>query len=147
MILPLILGMMAVLQGAINREVSKSWGLPYTAFFSNLTTIVLCIVFIIWAKHWGSKAAFLTGSSNIQFKWWFLLPGLFGFSIVAGLPWAIHKFGALKVTAFFVCAQMITSIIWDLTMLKIPITTTRLLAALFGFLSVALLAVSKYRPE
>lgn len=113
--LTLFLGVVAVLQGALNRLVAKSWGLTPTILFNNLVILVAASVFYavvrgfprIFPESFAGKAAYAS------FSWYFVLPGLFGFTLVAGIPLAIGAIGALDAFVLMVCAQMATSLVWD----------------------------------
>jgi len=78
-------------------------------------------------------------ASELRFYWF--LPGVFGFLLVAGLPWAAHHVGTLRVFVGVVAAQMITSLAWDHFAESIPVTATRITGALLAIASVVLASV------
>jgi len=59
-------------------------------------------------------------------------------AIVMGIPFALSKYGALKVMVVMMCAQIVASIIWDLAVESIPMTTTKVLGSLMAIGSILL---------
>ena len=140
LIFPLILGVFAVLQGTLNRRVAELWGLAPTVALNTAVFIVASI--IMWLAVRSSPERFppifrdrLDPSS---FSWWFLVPGLLGFTLVAGIPWAIAKLGALQVFVGIVAAQMVVSVLWDAKIEQIPLTANRVVGALLAIGAVVL---------
>ena len=130
-IISLFLGLAAVLQGGLNRAASENWGLALTILVNNIVIAVMSLAFYFWVK--GNPAIFPEflhlKSGLLSIKWWYILPSFFGFAIVAGIPFAIYKIGALKFSLWFVAAQMIISILWDFFYDGVPITASRIGAA------------------
>jgi len=62
-------------------------------------------------------------------EWWYLLPGICGFALVMGIPWAIPRIGATRVFLFVVVGQMIASLVWDLIVEKKTPDIQRLVGA------------------
>ena len=73
-----------------------------------------------------------------SFRAWWLLPGIFGFCIVVGLPWAVGKAGALPSFVALVGAQMVTSALWDRIVHGTPLSASRAIGAAFAVVSVLL---------
>ena len=42
-----------------------------------------------------------------------IIPGICGFAVVIGIPWAIPQLGAAKVFVGIVAAQLLGSVLWD----------------------------------
>lgn len=106
---PLILGSAAVLQAGLNRKIAQAWSLPQ-AILLNATLLWLCAVSLFGVALWRGEIQVAWGRG---FSPWFLLPGVFGFMMVFGLPWSFAKFGAAQTFVLVVCSQLVTTLIWD----------------------------------
>jgi len=62
--------------------------------------------------------------------WKILLPGLCGFTIVMGIPWAMSKIGALKVFLAMIFAQIVFSVMWDFWVDGVPLSAKRIVGGL-----------------
>lgn len=144
-LIPIFLGCIGILQGTINRQVSNYIGVAQATLIGNLTTVIFCLIFYYFVKNNQNvvPAIFQIKAPFNTYKWWFALPALFGFFIVAGMPFAISKLGAVKVTVGLIAAQMATSALWDLFVLDLSFNLYKFLGMLFAFLSVAMITLSK----
>jgi transporter family-2 protein len=77
------------------------------------------------------------------YKWWYIFPPILGFLIIAGIPFAIAKLGAVKVTVGLIAAQMVTSIVWDMMVEDISLNIMKVIGIFFAFLSVTFITLSK----
>jgi transporter family-2 protein len=139
-ILPFVLGTVAVFQAAFNRRIAAAWGLAPAALLNTAVLLVVGLTFLWWssAQRNARPHFFQPGGDLGQFRLWWLLPGLFGFSLLTGLPYALAKLGALRVFVALVASQVLTSLIWDATVEKIDLTWPRLLGAGLALGSVVL---------
>jgi uncharacterized membrane protein YdcZ (DUF606 family) len=143
-VLTLFLGVVAVLQGTLNRLVAKSWGLTSTILFNNMVILVAASAFYLAVKTVprAFPESFAGRAEFASFSWYYVLPGLFGFTLVAGIPLAIGAIGALDAFVIMVCAQMATSLVWDGVAEGIPPSWPRVAGAA---LAVAGVLVSRIR--
>ena len=51
---------------------------------------------------------------NVDFRWWFFIPGALGLGLVVGLPLAISRWGAMHTFLWVVATQIVLSAAWDL---------------------------------
>ena len=142
MLVSLGLGAIAVLQAAINRKVAAVWGLAPAVLLNTVVLLVVAGAFLGTAlRGLGPFARFVAEDARLgQLRWWWVLPGLLGFALVAGLPWAVARVGALQVFVGVVAAQMVTSLFWDALVEGIPATGARALGAALAIVSVVLVA-------
>ena len=133
----LTLGSFGVLQAALNRRVAATWGLAPTIFFNGVVVIVLCAAFYFAAKRGWVDA--IEGETRLsQVRLWWILPGVFGFLLITGLPWAVGQIGATQVFVGVVFAQMATSLVWDRVVEGLELSWPRVVGACLCAAGVAL---------
>jgi transporter family-2 protein len=138
----LCLGFVAVLQVSFNRHIALRWGLAPAALLNAGVLTLSALAFYAIARTREVAGFALQQSAALgQFRWWWLLPGLFGFSLVTLLPWAAHHAGVQRVFVGVVAAQMVGSVVWDMLFEKIPLTAPRGVGALLAVASVALVSM------
>lgn len=142
-VVPFALGIAAVLQATLNRQVAAHNGLA-AATALNMAVAGLCAAaFAAWCAARGDTTGALRWSADPgAFRVWWLVPGVVGFLIVLGLPWSVHRIGALSTFVALVGAQMLTSALWDLFVGGIPLSSTRIAGATCTIAGVVLLARS-----
>lgn len=104
--LPALLGVVVVFQAGLNRKISAQWGLASAVFLNALVFTI--IAGVVWLKQNGKDQIDL---KNIS--WWYVIPGIFGYMLVVGGPWAISRWGAVHTFILIISAQLLTSLIWD----------------------------------
>jgi len=134
LLVPLALGVVMVLQAALNRRISLAWGLLPAALLNAAIFWALVTGCYLWARTGAGPLASLVarGASIRDLEGFWILPGLFGFAIVLGLPWSIQRLGALHTFVVVVAAQMAASLLWDRLAEGIAIDARRLLGALLA---------------
>lgn len=133
-LLPIGLGACAVLQGALNRKIADAWGLVPAVLFNTFVFLIAALGLWLAVRFAPERfPAFFRGRFDAgSIAWWYVLPGLFGFALVAGLPWAIAKVGAAEAFVGLVAAQMVVSVLWDAKVEGIPLGTPRVLGAVLA---------------
>ncbi|MBI4237612.1 MAG: DMT family transporter [Deltaproteobacteria bacterium] len=134
------LGVASVMQGVVNRQITSGWGIAAVTLLN--TVVLFCVAGIFYGLS-RYLPQLLPELLRERFGdrtpvWWYFVPGLCGFVIVVGLPLAIEKIGALRVFLGFVAAQIVVSLVWDLTVEKIPVSLTRVAGALIAWAGVLL---------
>lgn len=128
----IFIGMMAVLQGGLNRQIAGKYGLS-TAFFIN------SLVFLIIATtYWFMSASARAGNETFKMEWWYIFPGIFGALLVFGIPWSIPQIGALRVFLCIVGGQMVMSLLWDSFIEKRPPDMQTIVGTLFAISGLAI---------
>lgn len=113
----LLAGAFGVLQNTLNKQFATSLGLAWTILING---IVLCVcgVAFFFALRFAPAESLpeifrpLPGARGLRA--YDVLPGIFGFLIIASLPWVIERQGATRVFIAIIAAQLITSMFWDL---------------------------------
>jgi uncharacterized membrane protein YdcZ (DUF606 family) len=139
LLVPLVLGFMAVAQVTLNGRVAMQWGLAPAAVLNMIVALSLAVCFAAWCAFRGPSSGlyrFHVDASLVG--WWWFLPGCFGFSLVVGMPWAVQKLGALATFVALIGAQMVASMLWDALVEGTALTLPRLLGAAFAVAGVAL---------
>lgn len=141
LLVPLLLGVVAVFQATLNRQIAQAWGFAPAVLLNALVVVALGLVFLGYCALRGPDSGFLRVSfdQSLVRAWW-LLPGIFGFAIVLGMPWAVARLGALPMFVSLVAAQVVTSAVWDHFAEGIPLTAPRVLGALLAVTGVGLVS-------
>ena len=144
-LLPVFIGCIGILQGALNSQIAATVGVAHATLLTNVGTVAICIAFYAFVKNYPQffPEFFQVKMPLSTFKWWYIFPPLFGFTIIAGMPFAITQLGAVKVTVGLIAAQMITSVVWDIMVQGIAIDMMKFIGIIFAFLSVTFITFSK----
>ncbi len=142
-VVPFVLGIAAVLQATLNRQIATHSGLAAATTLNMAVAAGCAIAFAAWCATRGAADGLMRWSPHLStFRSWWLVPGIVGFLIVLGLPWSVQRIGALSTFVALVGAQMLTSALWDHFAGSVPLSTTRIAGALCTIAGVALLARS-----
>ena len=140
-LIPLLLGSIAILQGALNKEIMQDIGLTWMAFLGCLVTMIICFLYLLVAKTFPENVPALIKAESFSFKPWYIIPGIFGFLFVILMPIAIIKVGAIKTSVGLIAAQMVTSVFWDKFVEGYSISMNKVLGVLFALVSVAFITL------
>lgn len=141
--LAIILGGIAVLQGGLNRQIAMKWGLIHAIVLNCAVIFLLSIILYFIVKIFpqlfpvSMRARALIG----PYPGWIWWPGFFGLCLVAGIPMAIAKGGALQVFVGIVFGQMVVGLIWDLFQEGIPVSVLRITGAVFVGIGLVLVSL------
>jgi transporter family-2 protein len=139
---PFLVGMLAVLQAALNRRIAAMIGLLPTVILN--AGVLLGLAVVGWLVARGARdplAGWMSGVGSFAgFGWWWLVPGVCGLSLVAGVPWAIQRVGALQTFVALVSAQMLFSLIWDHVVEHLTVSPQRCVGALLAVLGAIVVA-------
>ena len=132
LVLPLLAGALGVLQNAVNRRFADSLSLPFALVVNSVVLLVASGVLYGAVRVWPADS--LPEIFRPRAPWGeispsHLLPGLFGFTIITVLPWAIQRVGATRVFIGIVVAQIAVSLLWDLLAENLPLSPARVLGA------------------
>lgn len=118
--LPVLLGLAAVVQGGMNRDIGAKYGWVMATLLNNVVS--LGIAFVIAAILFLRERPVLDAST---WSWSYLIPGGLGVIFVLGLPYAIEGLGASRAIILLVTSQIAMSLLWDLWVLEVAIPWTR----------------------
>jgi len=135
-LLPIVLGGIAVIQAGMNKTIAQTVGLA-TASLINGCVFALCAL-LVFLMTYLAAGAFpevigFPHARGLTFKGWYLLPGLIGFLLVFFLPLVIMKTGALPVFLGVIAGQIVAGMLWDAYFEKIPIDAVRIAGAVMAF--------------
>jgi uncharacterized membrane protein YdcZ (DUF606 family) len=116
LIAPLMVGFFVVSQSLLNKLLGQHSGLPIAVLINASVFFLLSIALLILTlKVPDIFPNFLIPRwTDYQFRWWHLLPGIFGFFLVLITPWAILNLQVGTVFLLSVSTQIILGIAWDL---------------------------------
>jgi len=142
---PIFIGVFAVIQATLNRKMGSQMGLN-TAVLINAAVFLGCASLVFFLSHFvfaQKIPEFMRLPDSFRFKMhaWYLLPGLFGFLLVLGLPLALSRISASQVFVLLVSTQILTSFIWDITVEKNSIPLLRLIGAALTFIGATLVSI------
>lgn len=140
----LFLGTVAVLQGGLNRQITRVWGLAGAVALNGVVVAALTLGFAFVCFRYSHLFPQATAPrvSWSTLRWWFVVPGLCGFALITGIPLVISQRGALAVFLGIVVGQMITSLLWDLLVESQSLDVKRLIGASLALIG---LLISNWR--
>lgn len=117
------IGFLAVTQSILNRNIAQSLGLAKAVLLNGVINSFMASIFLAISYKYSHKMPqiFDVSSRVSEIKWWYFLPGVFGFLIVAFYPYAIDKIGAAKVIVSVVASQVIVAMLFDYFLFKLEI--------------------------
>ena len=129
------IGVSTIVQGGFNKQVTHYWDLTSAVLLNAIVYLVISLVLLYLSKKHPNllPEIFRDKGTLSQFSWWFLIPGIAGLIIVAGMPWVIIKIGAFKMIVVVVATQLLVSMFWDLWVEKIPVNSMRIVGAVMAF--------------
>ena len=125
--LPVFLGIAAVIQGGLNRQIADQWGLVSAVLFNTLIMLVFTASLLAvakWRPEWLPEFFRMKGGFD-SFRWWYLIPSLCGLALVVGIPFVIQRVGAFPVFLGILGGQMVMSLAWDALIEHRPLTSLR----------------------
>jgi transporter family-2 protein len=140
-VLPLALGVAAVVQTGINRQIGQQWGTIVTSFASGMVLALTAALILVAASVFlGGQGAGAQPTSTPA--WWWVFPGILGFCIVAGLPLSMDRIGAARVFFLMIGGQMVASLVWDAIFEHRAISVTRIAGIAFALVGATLVCFS-----
>lgn len=125
-------GVAMVVQNGINREISKTVGLPAILVINSVFTLLMSLVFFgisVWKPEYLSANIRGPGQPSLFPSWGAFLAAVCGFSIISGMPVVLGRLGALRALALVIAVQLVVGLIWDASMEQLPISPQRLIGA------------------
>jgi bacterial/archaeal transporter family-2 protein len=131
LMVPFALGLLAVVQVGLNRRIAAAIGLMPATILNAGVLLAVAVVLFLYARGLRPQAGEWTSGAGAfgEFGWWWLVPGLCGLALVAGMPWAVKRIGALQLFVALVAAQMVFSLAWDHFVEHVAVTTPRVIGA------------------
>ncbi len=144
-LLPILLGGAGVIQAGLNKTIAQTNGLCMAGLINGVM-VALCAALIFLLAYyfpgWFPDVVLFNKEKGQPFEWWYLLPGIIGFSFVFIIPLMIMEVGTLPVFLGVIAGQILVGILWDAHYENIPVSAVRMAGALLTFTG-ALLVVWK----
>ena len=134
----LVIGMLAVLQGGLNRQMAAKWGLATAILINCAILIFLAGALWFFFNRWFHPQWSLPRTQAFEWQWWYAVPALCGLSLILGIPWSIPQIGALRVFLCIVVGPMALSLIWDTYIEAIPLDPKRIVGAVFAIVGLVI---------
>lgn len=112
-LIPILIGAATILQSGINKDIGSKYSLSLAILFNGVILTLLAIGFFAQQNIFSSEPISGFRSFFSEFKWQYLLPGILGFFVITGIPFAISKSSATKVFVLLVTTQTLGSMLWD----------------------------------
>lgn len=131
-LLPVIVGTAVVVQAGLNRQIAAQWGLGGAVLLNSAVVMALAMVLFLAVKV---RPELFPGFLEVPGEpgrievWQAAMAGALGITIVAGLPWAFARLGALEVILTVMVAQVVASIVWDWRVEGIGVQPIRVIGA------------------
>lgn len=137
-IVPAFFGFFTILQAGLNRRIAQSWGIPSATFLNACVLILLAGGFLIFAVNRAEPLPGLfRGTFDVKNAApWFVIPGILGFILIVGGPWALARFGAVHTFTLLISAQLLGSLAWDRWIEGIAISPMRVVGVVITWLGV-----------
>lgn len=145
MLIPMVLGLTVVTQGAINRRVGADFGLSSAVFLNAFLFFVLSGILLLWAKlapHQVPEYWRIKDLNMDQARWWYLIPGLCGFLLVLGVPMSLQANGPSKTFILLIASQVVVSLLFEIFIFSTPISNMKLIGALLAAIGAAMVAIN-----
>ncbi|MBU8895252.1 hypothetical protein DRW03_06765 [Corallococcus sp. H22C18031201] len=139
-LVPLLCGLAVVTQGGLNRRFAGQWGL-WSAALLNMTVALVATFSVYALLRWAPGV--LPGGGSVLTRFgsltpWHVLPGLCGVVIVAGMPLAISRLGAVQSVLLLIAAQLVAGLVWDALVENRPATAARIVGSVVAFAGAAI---------
>ncbi|MFY9343477.1 MAG: DMT family transporter [Planctomycetota bacterium] len=130
LVVPFVLGVAAVLQVTLNKAIAAHTGFGAAVALNSLVAAVCAAGFALACALRAQPDGLLRWNPDLAaFRPWWIVPGIVGFLLVLGLPWAVQRVGALSTFVALVTAQMLASAAWDWLVGGIPLSASRVAGA------------------
>lgn len=142
-LLPLLVGVVAVFQPMLNRVILDTKGLSFAAWINSVVLLVIATLAVLVTYFFSEQMPeFMRPKMGTEWHWWFIVPGIFGYIIVFFLPLSMRSLGAFVTIVALLLGQLITSFLYDTLVYGKPITTARA----FGLILTLAGAYLTFRP-
>lgn len=114
LLFPFFLGALLVLQPGFNKHIMTERGLGFAIVMNGFVLFVLTSSFLILLLALGDRLpeVFRIRHSSAM-HWWYIIPGLCGFSLVVCVPLVLASVGAVSTVVGMLSGQLLTSMLWD----------------------------------
>ncbi len=124
---PVLLGTLVVFQPLLNRMIFDERGLSFAAWLNSVVLVTVATSVLLLCLYLGERCPeFLRPRMAGMIRWWYVVPGLLGLTLVLLVPLSMRQFGAFTTVLAMLVGQLGTSVVWDLVADGRPITPTRI---------------------
>jgi uncharacterized membrane protein YdcZ (DUF606 family) len=141
LVLPLVIGALGVLQNTLNRRMAPTLGLDWALLVNGVVVFVCGFVFLVGMRYVPTESLppmYRPLAGSRSFTLTDVLPGIFGFLIIASMPWVIERMGATRVFIGVIAAQLVVSLLWDFYVEAIGVSFWRIAGGALALAGTAL---------
>lgn len=140
--LPPVLGAAVLVQAILNRQFSQSLGLATAVLINASVFFAAAAMLWVWTRIMPelSPAFLKPGAASFDVNASLIVPGLCGFVLVLGAPWAIQNVGPSKTFVVLVGAQIVLSVIADQLIFGLDPSWTKWFGACLALVGAVLVA-------
>lgn len=141
LVLPLVIGALGVLQNTLNKRFAPALGLDWALAVNGLVVFACGLLFLAGLRFLPAESLppmYRPVAGARGFAAYDLLPGFFGFFIIAAMPWAIERVGATRVFIGIIAAQLVVSLLWDFYVEGIKVSAWRMVGGALALAGTAL---------
>ena len=143
-IMSIVAGAFGVWQAGMNKVIADSLGFTFSLFFNGCFFLLFNMIFFayVWAKPKALPSEFTIQWALTDFRWWWVVPGFMGFTLVMCLAVAVGRIGAVQTIVISIAAQVFASVAWDVFSGDHQINKIRLVGAGITLLGAVLATLS-----
>lgn len=132
LLVPIALGIVAVIQGSLNRRAAVHLGLPLTVVLTHAVALLCACGLWLWFRSSPTSlpSVFQPSQPGTRIEWWYVVPGVVGFLFVCGMPLSFSRLGVFQSLLLLIAAQLCIGLLWDQVVEGRPITGLRVIGAL-----------------
>lgn len=132
-LIPVILGAVAVFQPILNRFMLEERGLSFAVWLSSFVLFCVATLLLLVIYFWAERFPdYMRPRFRGPMLWWYVIPGMIGFSLVFFLPLVIRSIGAFPVMMGLLLGQLAASFLYDAFSSDKPFSTARVVGLLLA---------------
>ncbi|GIL18395.1 MAG: hypothetical protein BroJett040_21460 [Oligoflexia bacterium] len=143
-LIPIALGVTVVLQGTLNKQIGSIYGLSVAVLINAAIFFILSLCFLALSFYTPNLVPDFLRAKPLTspFQWYYLIPGICGFILVLGLPWAFQSIGAGATFILLISSQLLCGFFVDTYFLGNPVNIQKIGGALLSMIGAVLILFS-----
>lgn len=127
-LIPVIIGALSIFQPILNRIMLEGRGLSFAVWLNSFVLFCIATLLLLVAHYWAERFPdYMRPRFSGETMWWYVIPGMIGFTLVFFLPLVIRSIGAFPAMMGLLLGQLVASFLYDALSSQKPITAARLI--------------------